>query len=338
MDISGCPKGFATDGVFRILPAGTCDVPMSAFIAVAVVLCALRGVALVGHFLNWQRRSRHRATSPTPSTMARRKQLPIATLISLLLFICYVLLFLLLGLNIANFQNGGALAIYSVGFLPFATLMTFMLLRVLRLGVSIARFDMLKVSENEILKLKTFGVLGKLLFYLQVLSLGVSSLILIIIGPIIPQHEALLGRIGFGFKASFLASSTVGIVYQLQRVLKVIDETIISMEKSQVQSETFVSFYSEMKQKMRTQQIAVAVIAFPIAILYVLLTVDAIPWLWSIIIPFTMGGETFGALMVALVFNRSRSKTKRGSKNDPATTSGRHGSKSSAQMVVVNIR
>jgi hypothetical protein len=87
-----------------------------------------------------------------------------------------------------------------------------MLIKIVRLGkgvIPLAKQEM-AMADAEYLKRFTGG--GMALIILQIIMAFVSSVVLIIISPIIPEHDTITGTIGFASKAAFQLLCTVGIV------------------------------------------------------------------------------------------------------------------------------
>ena len=131
---------------------------------------------------------------------------PRATFIFLASAITYTLSYFLGGFDVANMRNGLSFSIYSISFLPVAYELTILLQKFVKLGArsSLSR-NAVNLPENVASELTRFNSVGRLLFGAQVVSVLISSIVFIVLSPILPKYELIFGQIGFAFKASFLA-------------------------------------------------------------------------------------------------------------------------------------
>ena len=261
MDPTGCPEGYATDSIFEPIASGVpCGTPLVGFwVGTSCILL----VKLSGFIGRMYIRAQRRALRQTSKL---KHNLPLGLILDFVAFCVYFILYTLAGTNHANYANGIAFSLYSLSFLPFAIGFTVLLFRTVRLGGKILPLKGELAPPDE---LKSFNRIGKFFVSLQIFSLFASSVVLIICAPIMPQYEPKFVIAGFIFKASFMIFTGLGIINQLQRCLGVIGKISGDIvrnlsQNNQVNIEIAV-------RRMRYNQILVAIIALPIAIVLILL-------------------------------------------------------------------
>lgn len=203
MDTTLCPPGMATDRAFlRDVPVGTCNVSATAFWGIVMSIAVVRTIAFFGKVRNY--------VAAVGLTFKSRRIFSV--LVSLASAVSYIVLGILLGLNVVNADNGWSFSLYSIGYFPFIVDFTMMLFKIVRLGrriIALPRDQMTNVDTDYLSK---FTKKGMVLAFLQIVMACVSSVVLIILSPIMPERELLLGTIGFASKGMFQIFCTLGIV------------------------------------------------------------------------------------------------------------------------------
>ena len=112
MNIIGCPPGLATDEAlfYENIPL-SCDLNIPVFVFIATGTISIKFIVAIGHTILWIRRERLKKNDAAEKRkqedeMICGKRLPIFPLISWFGLVILVLLFVLMGLNIANKDNG----------------------------------------------------------------------------------------------------------------------------------------------------------------------------------------------------------------------------------------
>ena len=201
MDSEGCPDGFASDRVFQKTPAILCATNLTVFWCISLMICLARLIAFLTKL-------RHYFYAPSLLKSRRRSQFTL--LVSLNSVSCYFLLTVLASLNLANAANGWSFALYSITYLSLITDLTMMLFKIVRLGKGVINLPQKEMLLGEVDYLSRFTTIGVLMAMVQILMALVSTVTLIILSPIMPQNDFLLGVIGFSSKAVFQLLCSLG--------------------------------------------------------------------------------------------------------------------------------
>ena len=273
MDTTNCSDLFATDRILIRTPVGTCNSSLVFFYVFYVVVLVLRYTAA---FLRWKRhlnRKRHRLLTS-----------PLSPILSFMTANMQAIFFFLIFQNTANVNNGISFSLFSLTFLPFASQYFLELYRLVRLGTRIGAMNDPELKNSSV---EVFDQFGTFLVFVAGLSVIVASVALIFLSPIFPEHDILLGTIGFASKGLFLALITVGIIWQMKRCAKVIEVKMPdSLKKTQA------------LKKIRYGEISYASFGFLTAIFFFLLASQIFPWYWYIVMIFTGGFETLGSIIL----------------------------------------
>lgn len=203
MDTTSCPPGMATDRAFlRNVPVGTCDVNVATFWGIVLSIAIARTIGFLGKVRNY--------VSTVGFTFKPRRVFSL--LVSLSSTVSYHLMAILLGLNIVNAENGWSFTVYSIGYFSFIVDFSMMLFKIVRLGRRVIPLPRNQMTNSETDYLAKFTRTGMVLAFLQIIMACVSSVALIILSPIFPEHELLLGTIGFASKGIFQILCTLGMV------------------------------------------------------------------------------------------------------------------------------
>ena len=190
MNTENCSFGWATDNVFQSTPTLDCSSSIIAYYVVCMALFFLRFLSFLRRYYNWKRQ--------TSSKERSKAKYSISSLISFATTFLFLLLILLPGLNIANVENGISFALFSLAFIPFVFDLSLSLFRLVRLGKKI--IPLMIEDVDQLNHLQQFEKVGTLLFSLQTFSALASSVLLVILGPTLPEYDHVFARIGFAFK------------------------------------------------------------------------------------------------------------------------------------------
>lgn len=316
MNSSGCPPGVVTDEAFQLTYEQACETSLAGFYVYLSIIAALKYISTAKQTTNWYARRKHQQEG----NYRHQRKIPLGPIVSFSFASIYIALTLLLGFDIINYRNGLSFMLYSIGFLPFAWGYTMGLVRVVRLGEKIIPRS--HRGEHTDGKLRTFDRLGKTLLTIQTISIAISSLVLIILSPILHENATLLARLGFGLKAAFMTSSAFGWVYQYQRCINsivAIQRNIkgVRMEGSSSSGKT--NGLDKVTKKMRSHQILQLVMITPAIVILFLLAIAAIPA--NVFVVFAPSlFEAIGTVLQEFVVNRKRSglseKNQNGDDND----------------------
>jgi len=203
MDTTGCPPGLATDRVFlKDTPVGLCNVELALYWGISFTVCALRLIAFLGKVRNY--------VAVVGFRIRSRRILTV--LVSLGSTVSYFLLASLIGVNVVNADNGWSFSLYSIGYFAFIIDFTMMLFKIVRLGRRVIALPKEQLGQTEDDYLAKFTKRGIVLAFLQIVMAIVSSIVLIIMSPIYPDKELVLGTIGFATKGMFQILCSFGII------------------------------------------------------------------------------------------------------------------------------
>jgi hypothetical protein len=227
MNTTDCPEGYASDQMFQANTPSSCETPLAAYYVYTLFIVITKVFTALKILQNWIRKKRSIAPSRNAKKMS---SIPYVAINAIIFVVVNLVIAILGGLNIINFHNGLTLMLFSIAFLPFAWAYTNGLLKLVNLGEKIIPKSHQQFA-TDYLNLATFDSVGKALLVFQVASLLTSSGVLIVLGPILPQHEQVFLQVGFAFKAFFVAFSVLGYVYQFERCVRVINEITSSVKK-----------------------------------------------------------------------------------------------------------
>jgi hypothetical protein len=282
MNTTGCPAFLATDEMFQANTEGACDTSLIGYGVYFGFICFLSFASAIRQtltYLNLRKQGRK-----------KRRRFPLAIINVFLLFLGIFLMALLGGLNVANFSNGGAAAIYSLAYLPFAWAYTYGLIKIVRLGEKMLP----KAHRGAHGHLGRFDLLGKCLFAFQLLSIISGTVALGVLAPILTQYETTILRIGFGAKCLFIAFSLAGYVYQFERLIRTIRKArndinqIVSLKSDRDE-------LSEVIWKMRQTQLLHMTTTVSNIALFILAIGAAPASIWLVLLPAFM--YTFGTFV-----------------------------------------
>jgi hypothetical protein len=200
MDTTGCPAGLATDRAFYAEGNPFCGTQLSVFYGVTITVCVGRTIACLAKLQHYLKRA---------GCTVRNKKI-VTMMVSIWSTLFYFLGSILIGLNVANAENGWSFSIYSICYLSFIIDFTMMLFKVVRLGkgiIALPRRELL----GEVDYLQKFTLVGRSLVVFQIVMALTSSTCLIILSPALPHAEYVLGTIGFATKGAFQISCTIGL-------------------------------------------------------------------------------------------------------------------------------
>ena len=217
MNASGCPAGLATDQIlFYENVQLACDMSISAWIGMGSALVFAKGFTAIGHTnMYYERERAYKQKNPREL----RRRIPWVPLLSWLMFLNYVLFFVLPALEVANSKNGVAGFFFGLGWLLFGCLSVIFLLKFIALGYKIIPTQSRVLSQKDHDRLSQFEWKGKLSFALSIAALACQTVMLCIVGLIVPDDYTII-RIASGFHAWFTAQHGISMTIHIERIKK----------------------------------------------------------------------------------------------------------------------
>ena len=302
MNTTGCPPGWSTDGAFQHANVGACETPLAAYYVATMGTTAIALVAAIKQTQNWCARPKHASNIPRGPIMS--------FLFIGLQFIGY----LLIGFGYLTYENGLALSMYTIMFLNFAYIYTLGVVRLVSLGEKIIPRSRRPAGESSI-NLRTFDGFGKFLFAAQIFFLVTSSVVLIILSPILLDQRDIISRLGWGLKSLFVGACQVSYWYQFERCIKVIRSVQVDTKyilPSEEDKRARKDDLSSAIMKMRKNQL-VHLLACPGSILFFLLAVGGVPGNFFVVLaPITF--QAIAALLFEFSLKGNRKRTPRSPK------------------------
>ena len=259
MDTTNCSAFWGTDQLFQRTPQGTCNSSLIfVWVFYGVITLGIRFIASTRKWLShFERKRKNLKTSALGPT------------ISLSLSISYTLFLVLFLTNIINVFNGFSFSLYTVCYLLFAAMYSLSLFRMVRLG---AKF--VSVSNKELgntSALEKFDKWGLFFIGSAALAATLMSIVLIIVGPIMPDKDELLGQIGWASKGGFQFFITLGLIWQLQRCY-----FLVSLKLPNSDMKILVL------RKLRRSQLHYTIFGMGLAVFYFILAAQLIPWTYGL--------------------------------------------------------
>jgi hypothetical protein len=280
MNCTGCPnKDFCTDGAFRESLPLECDTSLPGYYAYTFGIVGLKLIGLGKQVANW--RYRHKGL----------RKFPLGPFNTSIYIILLIIQNILIGENLVNFRTGTSFILYSIMFLFFAWIYSYGLIYLVNLGRKIFGKKHQEELSKSADRLAKFDIFGRGMLFFQMFSLFASTLVLVVLSPILVDAELVLSRLGFGFKGAFVWFCMFGYLHQYSRCVAVIAST----QKAAASITAQGSRKSELLQvikRMRRAQIAQFIAATPSALLFTLLATGAIgASVWA-----ALGSQAFEAV------------------------------------------
>ena len=265
MNQVNCSAYFATDRLFMKTPPGTCNSSLLAFYFFSLVVI----LRYIPAYLRWKRYAYRRQTKQFTSA------LPV--FLSILFCIVQTVTFFLILFDVINVDNGWSFSLYSVNFAIFATSYFIDFLRIVRLGIQIGAVPLvadatsdISVSKDAVRSIQSFDGVGLILLLLSGISMIIMTVALIILSPIFPSHEIVLGVIGFVSKGFFIVFVTTGLIWQLERCYRFVSIKMPENNNMKVRA----------LKKFRVGQLSYFLFGYLPCIYYFLLASQIFPWYW----------------------------------------------------------
>ena len=289
MNSTSCPAGYATDEAFQLpSPETFCASPIALHWALTGFEVVVKLITSIHIYREWLKRVRKNKL---------KGRIPFFPLNSFLEVFLYLLTDILLGFGYTNVYNGGSFILMSLSYLPFCFTAFLVLQRTVKLGSKIIP---LASAQKYQTKLSRFTNFGKGLVFFQAFSIAISSLVLIVITPILPEYFVVLGMIGFCFKGLFQFFVFFSLVIQYQRCISVVDEIQAANQRNDVS----IKFARKL---MRQKQVFVVPFMVINPLEFLLLCARVIPWNIYLVVHWHILGETVGsALMEFFIFTNKR--------------------------------
>jgi hypothetical protein len=196
MNQTGCPAGLATDQfLMHEQDPGRCDANLAVFAALAATSLSVQLIIAVGQAHLWLRRERRRK-EPVNSKerMVCGRRLPIVPVLAWVVLVSLLLVYLLVGLNIANTGNGGGTFFMGLILCLYGIINILLLVKFVSLGyniimpsVSNKRAASLYVNKERQDQLKRFDIKGRINLTIGLLPFIAMVVLCCIVGLIIPN-------------------------------------------------------------------------------------------------------------------------------------------------------
>ena len=334
MNTTGCPAGYATDAAFY--PAlNTCDTSLVAFAVVSAVLFVLRAsslVQLVRLAMIRQRRRRVNNAAAAKAAAATATSTPrrscrfggsIMVNINIVMVVMFLLMFVLVGTNVATAANSAAWSLMSITFLGFAAWNAHSLRLMVRLGARIAPLrsrPMLSQAKAE--ALQRFDKVLHVLFMAQLIVVTVGSLLLILIGPFMHENLVPFGIAALVMKGLFVVFASVSLTHQFARVQRVLAEhiqvmkaggggfvppavgagggqvTVAPPEAQTQQHSGNIADLEVARNRLAVVAFLTALLYAPMVVIFFLQAAFVLPWTWYWTMTIPLFFETTGRVVV----------------------------------------
>jgi hypothetical protein len=254
MNFVNCSQYFGTDHLFEDVPSETCDSPI---VAVALINGTIIISKTFASIYKWRRYFQRKEQNLRADLKG--------PLLASFLTLCYILFLIFFLTDTINVTNGLSFALYTVSYLFFAASFTLYLVRMVRLGTRIATVS--KDLEHSPV-LEKFDRFGYIFVGCAAVALTVTSVILVIVGPIHPESYVLYGSIGWASKGLFQLFITLALIWQIQRCYLAIQKQMPESKKKTV-----------VLARLRRNQWHVF-LGLTVAVYYIVLSTRVIFWYW----------------------------------------------------------
>jgi hypothetical protein len=302
-----------TDLAFELQPVGTCDTPVAFYVSACVAIAALR---FLGFARRWRTSIKYQVVSKK-KTKKRTFTVPTALVLDFGSFFTYTILYLLIGFNVARADNGVAISIWTLSFLPFEVGFSMLLARLLTLGSKIS--PLLKNNDKAHATLSMLNGFGKFLRAVQYMSLFSCAFFGIVLVPAVPSPTSrTLAQATLGLGGIFMLACGMGIAYQLERTIEIIKKIDASAPRGIERGEDVA--LKKTFRKLRTNQALVLVVALPVAVFFLCMAGGAMRWAWYLPVIVSHGLETLSSLVLVFLAYHGSSReasSKKGSTGQP---------------------
>jgi hypothetical protein len=282
MDTTNCSRFYATDIGFEGNPVGNCESSVIAFAAFLGIVMPIRLVAAILKWVNYcTRRKKHLQASMVGPTL------------HILTAIGYTLTGSLYLTNVINVYNGLSFSIYTLSYSFFSLAYFLSFYRLVRLGARFIKIDHpLGNNASSLEKLDGFGA-----FFVTIAILGwlASVIVLIILPPIVPTRDAIFGPIGWAAKGTVQACCALGMVWQMQRTYRLVDEKVAENSRKR-----------PILRKLRKNQLTNIIFGLGVALFFLLISARLFRWYWWVVFGIPSACETIAAVLVEFRPNRTR--------------------------------
>jgi hypothetical protein len=278
MNTENCSIGRATDETFlRVENGPRCTVELIEYDIAAGLLLSIRFLTMIAVWFHWRRkklkftnRQMNNANISKAQQESWQRRWPIIPTLAIMMVIVWITMFVLIRLNLSSAYNGVTLLLWALTYNGWAFYTFIYQRKIIRLGKKVLGGARSMLSQ-ESPELQNFDINLKLLFFVEFICILVQSISGIILGMIFPG-EIIWIQIAFVFEGLYMILSASTLIYQIQRVKRVVFENMLnSSSKSRVVS------------KMRTQQFYFMLTSSLGAIVNFLVAAKIIPLTWPLI-------------------------------------------------------
>ena len=373
MNTTDCPAGFATDSAFYPVASGVrCDTSVAAFVGVLVVVTVMRAGALVQQVRTHAARQRRRRSEGKAE--ARRVPRMVAT--NAAVVVMYVVLFALVGTNVANASNSLAWALLGLGFVGFCLWNAHTVQILVRLGARIAPLrgagpgpraaphvvsdssasggtvaskpglpDHAATTDSSFLE-RLDGVLNAL-FALQFVCVAVGSLLLIFLGPFMHDLLVPFGQAALALKGVFVLLACASIDHQINRVRHFVGTHMRTLMVGgagqagldEASHAARIADFARARKRLTVIMVITTATYLPMVMFFFLQAARVLPWTWVWTMAVPAYFETTGrVLMDCVVFAPKRARRGRPPPHQAQASPGDQGLPGSAAVTVMSTR
>jgi hypothetical protein len=273
------------------------------------VLCLGKAVVVFMHVTLWRKRAER--MKKIVGAKAERTQIPFVPILGVFSFIIYCIILLMTSLDIANARNGWAGALYSIGWLIFATISTLYFLKMLRLGKRLIPLSKKIVNsagaavEIQGDNLGKSNAVGTALFLGQSFTAIGQFVLFVIVGLSRPLDVGIV-MAALGVMALFLCIHGGALVWLVERAINAIKRSHYKTSSSDGNNNGTSRMRSDLQtivNKMRLQQLVSLVLTSSGAVVYALAIARVIPLAWYVML-IHMYYDTIANLVVAFSMAR----------------------------------
>lgn len=224
MDPANCSAGWVTDNLFiPYNPASpSCDVPIAAVATIFPLLSFFRVLVMFAQWRVWFKREQRRKENKRKTEAIGKRRLPFVPFLSVCACISSIIFTTLTLTNTINYENGFSCIAFASCYLPLTLTTYFFILRVVRLGLRMARYpnlvDFPKEQARALEKFDNFLFVFVGGYFLMSIIFFLCSLIAIFV------ERNLVLRLMFLFIGVSFSFGMISMVWQLHRIIKCIND------------------------------------------------------------------------------------------------------------------
>jgi hypothetical protein len=300
MNTTSCPPSYAHDQITRVTDSDpTCSLHIPTWLTLAIIVLGLRCSITYVHFRDWFTRQIYL------KKYGDRKRLPIQPMISLYETLAQILFFILTSTNTVNVNNGTSFIALAWWGLGVALIEYLMFRRVISLGRKIIPLGKSQIERSEFNELSEFNIPLRIITTLFWICVVILFTVWNFTPLFVINHISLTipARIGWICTIASQLFIYAGIVIQLQRCIKVVEDVI----KAFGNNNNTISPTQHMAEKHAIQRMrssifitTVSVVAFNVTLFIGAVTAN---YDWYLLIAHAfIESCTYGAIIVVNVY------------------------------------